>query len=89
MPFDTLITDREPIVFLERSKIEVWIGEISIRIFNKIKQLLLVDKTSKSIICKLGKTINTSDFYLLNDGNDNEISFFEIYKNKNLTKNQK
>jgi hypothetical protein len=66
---------------------EVWLGEITIRILHLLEKMLLSDNTSNSYISKLGRTLNISKFYYIENGKKNEVSFFEIYRKKNLTKN--
>lgn len=63
---------------------EVWLGEITVRNFILLEKMLKTDMTSKSFICKLGRTLNISRFYSIGINCRNEVSFFEIYKNKSL-----
>jgi hypothetical protein len=65
----------------------VWVGEVTVRIFRTIEKMLLNDRTSDSLICKLGRTMQVSSFYSIKDGSRANISFFEIYKKKSLLKN--
>ena len=67
----------------------VWLGEVTSRTLDSIETLLLCDNTSDSNICRLGRTLNVSNFYSISNNGRAEINFFEIYKNKSLLKNKK
>jgi hypothetical protein len=66
---------------------DVWLGEVTVIIFMDIEDMLRLDSTSNSYICKLGRTINVSNFYCVSNGQKEKVMFFEIYKNKSLLKN--
>ena len=71
---------------LVRLDCQIWLGQVTVRVQNRIKELLLNDRSSDSIVGKISSTFSNSKFELLSQSEIRNLPFYEIYINKKLTK---